>query len=74
VRFLCYHAFVKETIASSGTAFTYVGPELFMQRLLLGFRSSIALKGRFSAPAGNARVSIVDVRNIAAVAARHTRR
>ena len=36
---------------------------------LLGFRDSIASQGRFFAAAGEARVSIVDVRDIAAVAA-----
>ena len=36
---------------------------------LLGFRSSIASEGRFFAPIGDARVSIVDVRDIAEVAA-----
>jgi uncharacterized protein YbjT (DUF2867 family) len=68
VRFLRYHAVVEEAIASSGLAFTHLRPNLFMQGLL-GFRSSIASEGRFYAPAGNARVSIVDVRDIAAVAA-----
>jgi uncharacterized protein YbjT (DUF2867 family) len=34
------------------------------------FRSAIAADGRFFAPAGDARVSIVDVRDIAAVAAK----
>jgi uncharacterized protein YbjT (DUF2867 family) len=36
---------------------------------LLAFRASIASQGRFFAAAGEARVSIVDVRDIAAVAA-----
>jgi uncharacterized protein YbjT (DUF2867 family) len=36
---------------------------------LFGFRSSIASEGRFFAPAGDSRISIVDVRDIGAVAA-----
>jgi uncharacterized protein YbjT (DUF2867 family) len=68
VRFLHYHAVVEEAITSSGMAFTHLRPNLYMQGLL-GFRSSIKSEGRILAPAGNARVSIVDVRDIAAVAA-----
>src|SRR5215467_12406491 len=68
VRFLRYHAVVEEAIAASGIAFTNLRPNLYMQGLL-GFRSSIMSEGRFSAPIGDARVSIVDVRDIAAVAA-----
>src|SRR5262245_16083703 len=56
------------SIASSGLAFTHLRPNLFMQGLL-AFRSSIASQGRLFAPAGDAPVSIVDVRDIAAVAA-----
>ena len=43
-------------------------PNLYMQGLL-AFRSSIKSDGRILAPAGDAPVSIVDVRDIAAVAA-----
>jgi uncharacterized protein YbjT (DUF2867 family) len=68
VRFLRYHAVVEDAIGASGMAFTHLRPNLFMQGLL-GFRSSIASKGAFFAPAGHAAVSIVDVRDIAEVAA-----
>ena len=68
VRFLRYHAVVEDAIVSSGIAFTHLRPNLYMQGLL-GFRSSIISQGRFFAPAGDARVSVVDVRDIAAVAA-----
>jgi len=68
VRYLRYHAVVESAISASGLAFTHLRPNLYMQGLL-GFRSSIASEGRFFAPAGNARVSVVDVRDIAAVAA-----
>jgi uncharacterized protein YbjT (DUF2867 family) len=67
VRFLRYHATVEKAISSSGIAFTHLRPNLYMQGLL-GFRSSIASKGQFFAPAGDASVSIIDVRDIAAVA------
>jgi uncharacterized protein YbjT (DUF2867 family) len=68
VRFLRYHAAVEDAIATSGITFTHLRPNLFMQGLL-GFRHSIATAGRFFAPAGDAAVSLVDVRDIAAVAA-----
>jgi uncharacterized protein YbjT (DUF2867 family) len=68
VRFLRYHAVVEEAIAASGMTFTNIRPNLNMQGLL-GFRSSIISEGRFFAAAGDSRVSIVDVRDIAMVAA-----
>jgi uncharacterized protein YbjT (DUF2867 family) len=68
VRFLRYHAVVEKAISSSGMAFTSLRPNLYMQGLL-GFSSSIISDAHFFAPAGDARVSIVDVRDIAAVAA-----
>jgi uncharacterized protein YbjT (DUF2867 family) len=68
VRFLRYHAVVEEVISFSGISFTHLRPNLFMQGFL-AFRSSIASQGKFFAPAGDARVSIVDIRDIVAVAA-----
>ncbi len=67
VRFLRYRAVVEEAIASSGMEFTHLRPNLYMQGLL-GFRASIASESQFFAPIGEARVSIVDVRDIAEVA------
>jgi uncharacterized protein YbjT (DUF2867 family) len=68
VRFLRYHAAVENAIQASGLAHTFLRPNLFMQGLL-GFRESIVAEGRFFAAAGDARISAVDVRDIAAVAA-----
>lgn len=68
VRFLRYHAVVENAISASGIAFTFLRPNLYMQGLL-GFRSPIVSQGRFFAPAGDARISVVDVRDIAEVAA-----
>lgn len=68
VRFLRYHAVVEAALAYSGMAYTNLRPNLFMQGLL-AFAPSIRSQGRFYAPAGDARVSVVDVRDIAAVAA-----
>lgn len=68
VRFLRYHAAVEQHIQESGMAYTFLRPNLFMQGIL-SFRDSIVTQGRFFAPIGNARVSIVDIRDIASVAA-----
>ena len=67
LRFLRYHAAVEEAIRASGMSFTHLRPNLYMQGLLMMGRT-IATEGKFFAPAADARVSIVDVRDIAAVA------
>ena len=67
VRFLRYHAAVEASIRHSGLAWTFLRPNLFMQGLLQ-FAGMISDKGMFAAPIGDARVSVVDVRDNAAVA------
>jgi uncharacterized protein YbjT (DUF2867 family) len=67
LRFLRYHAAVEEALRGSGMTFTSLRPNLYMQGLLM-IGKSIASQGRFFAPAGDARISVVDVRDIAAVA------
>jgi uncharacterized protein YbjT (DUF2867 family) len=68
VRFLRYHAAVEQRIRGLGIGYTFLRPNLYFQGLL-AFRHSIAKEGRFFAPIGESRVSAVDVRDIAAVAA-----
>lgn len=68
VRFLRYHAAVEAAIRASGLEWTFLRPNLFMQGLLQ-FAGMIRDKGMFAAPIGDARVSVVDVRDNAAVAA-----
>ncbi|GAB3252339.1 SDR family oxidoreductase [Larkinella harenae] len=67
VRFLRYHAVVEQAIRQSGLTYTFLRPNLFMQGLI-GFRDSIVKQGAFFATAGKAAVSIIDSRDIAAVA------
>jgi uncharacterized protein YbjT (DUF2867 family) len=67
VRFLRYHAAVEAYIVASGMAFTFLRPNLYMQGLL-SLRGAIA-QGTLPAPAGESRISAVDVRDNAAVAA-----
>jgi uncharacterized protein YbjT (DUF2867 family) len=68
VRFLRYHAAIERMIVQSGMAYTFLRPNLFMQGLL-GFANSIRSSGKFFAAAADATVSVVDVRDNAAVAA-----
>jgi uncharacterized protein YbjT (DUF2867 family) len=66
-RFLRYHAEVEAAIRASGLTFTFLRPNLYMQGLL-NFRQSIRQKRAFFAAAGDARISAVDVRDLADVA------
>lgn len=68
VRFLRYHAAVEAVIGDSGMTYTFLRPNLFMQGLL-AFSTIIKEQNAFYAPAGDAQVSLVDVRDIAEVAA-----
>ncbi|SFD68520.1 SDR family oxidoreductase [Spirosoma endophyticum] len=67
VRFLRYHSVVEEAIRESGMDFTFLRPNLFMQGLL-GFKDSIIEQGKFFAAIGDARISAIDIRDIADVA------
>jgi uncharacterized protein YbjT (DUF2867 family) len=67
VRFLRYHAAVERHVRDLGIGYTFLRPNLFFQGLL-AFAGTIAADGRFYAPIGDATVSAVDVRDIAAVA------
>ena len=68
VRFLRYHAAVEQKIKDVGIHYTFLRPNLFMQGLL-GFKEPIAHQGKFFATLGKAKVSLIDIRDIAAVAA-----
>jgi uncharacterized protein YbjT (DUF2867 family) len=68
VRFLRYHAAIERAIRASGLQYTFLRPNLFMQGFL-GFRHSIIAEGKFFVAAGDAEISAIDVRDIAAVAA-----
>jgi uncharacterized protein YbjT (DUF2867 family) len=68
VRFLRYHAAVEQHIRGLGIGWTFLRPNLYLQGLL-AMAGPIRAEGRFFAPIGEARVSAVDVRDIADVAA-----
>ena len=67
VRFLRYHAAVEEAIRGTGIDYTFVRPNLVLQAYL-PFRANIAA-GHLQAPISDARVSVVDARDIADIAA-----
>ena len=68
VRFLRYHAAIERAMEQSEMAYTFLRPNLCMQGLLV-FAKSIRERGVFFAAGGDAKVSAVDVRDNAAVAA-----
>ena len=68
VRFLRYHAAVEERLAESGMAATILRPNLFLQGLL-ALAEPVRTSGVVAAPIGDARVSLVDIRDIGDVAA-----
>ncbi len=68
VRFLRYHAAVERRVREVGIGFTFLRPNLYFQGLL-ALAGPIRDQGVLPAPIGDARVSAVDVRDIAAVAA-----
>jgi uncharacterized protein YbjT (DUF2867 family) len=67
-RFLRYHGVVEQHVRDLGIGYTILRPNLYFQGLLT-FAGSISTEGTFYAPIGDATVSAVDVRDIAAVAA-----
>lgn len=67
VRFLRWHAEVEAHVQRIGFDHTVLRPNLYLQSLL-GFAGTIA-QGWFAAPIGDAAVSAIDTRDIAAAAA-----
>jgi len=68
VSFGTLHRRAEQALQGSGLAYTILRPVFFQQSLLL-FAPDIAAKGRFIAPAGNGRIAMVDVGDIARSAA-----
>ena len=60
------HAETERDLAESGLSYALLRPNFFMQNLF-GFAAAIK-QGKFSLPAANSRISMIDVRDIAAVA------
>jgi uncharacterized protein YbjT (DUF2867 family) len=67
-RILRWHAQVEERMQASGLAYTILRPHYLMQNFLM-FAPTITTEGAFYAPMQNGRISAVDARDVAAVAA-----
>lgn len=62
---------VERLVEETGVGHTFVRPNVYMQNFHPGFVGrQILEEGRFTLPAGDARVSLVDARDVAAVSAR----
>jgi uncharacterized protein YbjT (DUF2867 family) len=62
------HRQAEKTIEESGIPFTFLRPNFFMQNFVTFYSHFIKTQGAFYVPAGDAKASFVDVRDIAAVA------
>jgi uncharacterized protein YbjT (DUF2867 family) len=62
------HRQAEKVIEESGIPFAFLRPNFFMQNFVTFYSSFIKTQGAFYVPAGDAKASFVDVRDIAAVA------
>lgn len=63
-----WHREVEREIENSGIAYTFLRPNSFMQTYAVFFGDSIKNRDAFYLPAGDGKVSLVDTRDVAAVA------
>jgi uncharacterized protein YbjT (DUF2867 family) len=68
--FPSWHRKVEDKLQGAGISFTILRPNSFHQNVLTYFAPSIRAQGAFYSSMGNARVSFLDVRDIAVVAAK----
>jgi len=68
--FPSWHRRVEDKLKSTKISFTILRPNSFHQNVLTYFAPSIRTQGAFHSSMGNARVSFLDVRDIAVVAAK----
>jgi uncharacterized protein YbjT (DUF2867 family) len=66
--FAKWHRAVEKNIERSGMAFTFLRPISFMQNTINYYLPTIQSDGAFYLPEGEAKTSLIDVRDIAAVA------
>jgi uncharacterized protein YbjT (DUF2867 family) len=68
--FPSWHRRVEDKLEASGLDYTILRPNSFMQNILTYYAPTIRTQGAFYAAMGNARTSFIDVRDVAAVAAK----
>jgi uncharacterized protein YbjT (DUF2867 family) len=64
------HGKEEKIIEESGIPYTFLRPPAFMQNFITQFGNTIRTQNAFYVPAGDAKMSFVDTRDIAAIAAR----
>jgi uncharacterized protein YbjT (DUF2867 family)/predicted SnoaL-like aldol condensation-catalyzing enzyme len=67
--FPSWHRKVEEKLKSSGLSYTILRPNSFMQNITAFLAPSIRAQGAFYAASGNAKYSLIDVRDVGAAAA-----
>ncbi len=68
--FPSWHRKVEDKLKSTGTSYTVLRPNSFHQNVTAFFAPSIRAQGAFYSSVGDARVSFIDVRDIAVMAAK----
>jgi uncharacterized protein YbjT (DUF2867 family) len=68
--FPSWHRQAEDKLKSTGISFTILRPNSFHQNVVTYFAPTIRTQGAFYGSAGSARLSFVDVRDVAAVAAK----
>ncbi|HTS28786.1 MAG TPA: SDR family oxidoreductase [Bryobacteraceae bacterium] len=68
--FPSWHRKVEDQLKESGLGYTILRPNSFMQNILTYYAPTIRTQGAFYGAMGNARTSLIDVRDLGVVAAR----
>lgn len=69
-RFVRHHGQADEHLVASGVPYTILRPNMYMHNVTSLWPPTIGPDGNYYAPAGDARISAIDARDVAAVAAR----
>ncbi len=60
----------EKIIQESGIPYTFLRPSAFMQNFVTEFGNTIRMQNAIFAPAGNSKMSFIDVRDIAAISSK----
>jgi uncharacterized protein YbjT (DUF2867 family) len=67
-RFVRHHGESDDLLRASGVPFTVIRPNFYMHNVTAGWAPTLDPQGNYYAPAGDALISMVDARDVAAVA------
>ncbi len=68
-RFIRHHGQADEHLRESGVPYTIIRPNFYLHNVTAGWPPTLDPQGNYYAPAADARISMVDARDVAAVAA-----